>query len=459
MTDTSAVTPHEEPQRSRGQAGLAPDLALQIAQEAYVYLFPLVLMDVTRRQFINLDPKLSPMGGPANAFVHIRAFPTAEMRGVVRPNFDTLYSSAWLDLTGGPAVVSNDDTDGRYFMLPMLDMWTDVFAVPGKRTCGTGAADYVLTPPGWRGELPAGLQRIKAPTPFVWIIGRIQTNGVEDYDAVHAVQDGFRITRLAEWGGVAAPPQQQIDPSADTQTEPMRQVAAMSPRDYFAYGAELMKLHPPHASDWSMIARMRRIGLEPGRSFDPRRLSAEALSRAVEGGRTLMQDMAPTISRVTNGWQMNTETMGVYGNAYLKRAIIAMVGLGANQPEDAIYPFAVADGEGRPVMAQNRYVLHFERDELPPVDAFWSLTLYDAEGYQVANPQNRFALGDRDPLAFNPDGSVDLYIQNQSPGAEREANWLPAPTSGELGLTLRLYAPRPQVAAGRWNPPPLRRVG
>jgi hypothetical protein len=459
MTDTSAVTPNESPRRSRAQAGLAPALALQIAQEAYVYLYPLILMDLTRRQFINLDPKVNPIGGPANAFVHMRAFPTAEMRAVVRPNFDTLYSSAWLDLTGGPVVVSNEDADGRYFMLPMLDMWTDVFAVPGKRTCGTGAADYALTPPGWRGELPAGLQRIKAPTPFVWIIGRTQTNGVEDYDAVHAVQDGFRITRLADWGGVAAAPQQQIDPSVDTRTEPARQVAGLSPRDYFAYGAELMKLNPPHASDWSMVARMKRIGLEPGRSFDARRLSAEVLSKAADAGRRLMQDKAPTIGRVTNGWQMNTETMGVYGNAYLKRAIVGLKGLGANQPEDAVYPLNFADGEGKPVMAQNCYVLHFERDELPPVDAFWSLTLYDAEGYQVGNPLNRFALGDRDPLTFNADGALDLYIQNQSPGAEQAANWLPAPKSGELGLTLRLYAPRPEVADGRWNPPPIRRVG
>lgn len=459
MTDTSAVTPTNAPRKGGAQAGIAPDLARQIAQEAYVYLYPLILMDVTRKQFTNIDPKANPIGGPMNAFVHVRAFPTADMRAVVRPNFDTLYSSAWLDLTEGPIVVSNEDADGRYFMLPMLDMWTDVFAVPGKRTCGTGAADYVLTPPGWRGELPPGLQRIKAPTPYVWIIGRTQTNGVEDYDAVHAVQDGYHVTRLADWGGLAGAPEPRIDPSVDTTTEPSRQVARMSPRDFFACGAELMKLNPPHASDWSMVARMKRIGLEPGKSFDPRRINADVLAKAAEAARQLMRDKAPTIARVTNGWQMNTETMGVYGNSYLKRAIVAQKGLGANQPEDAIYPFNVTDGEGKPVMGENRYVLHFERDELPPVDAFWSLTMYDAEGFQVANPLNRFALGDRDPLAFNGDGSLDLFIQHQSPGADREANWLPAPPSGELGLTLRLYAPRPEVADGRWNPPPIRRVG
>jgi hypothetical protein len=171
-----------------------------------------------------------------------------------------------------------------------------------------------------------------------------------------------------------------------------------------------------------------------------------------------MRDKTPTIARVTNGWQMNTDTMGVYGNYYLKRAIIALAGLGANQPEDAIYPVLVADAEGKPVMAENNYVLHFNKDELPPVEAFWSLTLYDAEGFQVANSLNRFAIGDRDALKYNADGSLDLYIQHHNPGPDKEENWLPAPKSGELGLTLRLYAPKPQVAEGRWNPPAVKRA-
>jgi hypothetical protein len=458
MPDPSAHT-HTVPGASGAPAALSPALVQEIAQEAYLYLYPLVLMDLTRKQLTNLDARVNPMGGPANAFTHIRAFPTAEMRTVVRPNFDTLYSSAWLDLTEGPLVVSNADTDGRYFMLPMLDMWTDVFAVPGARTSGTGAADYAITPPGWTGTLPKGLQRISAPTAFVWIIGRTQTNGVSDYDAVHEVQDGYRVTRLADWGGTPRKVEQRIDPAVDTKTEPMRQVSAMSAADLFRYGAELMKLNPPHASDWSTVARMRRIGLEPGRSFDARKANAAILDKAAAAALQLMRDTAPRIARVTNGWQMNTDTMGVYGNYYLKRAVIAQAGLGANQTDDAIYPLNIGDAEGKPVLAENRYVLHFAKGELPPANAFWSLTLYDAEGYQTANSLGRFALGDRDPLEFNADGSLDLYIQHESPGPEKEANWLPSPERGELGLTLRLYAPKPEVATGRWNPPAVRRVG
>lgn len=431
--------------------------ALTIAQEAYVYLYPLILMDLTRKQLINMDPKVNPMGGPVNAFTHIRAFPTAEMRTVVRPNFDTLYSSAWLDLTDGPVIVSTVDTGGRYFLLPMMDMWTDVFAVPGKRTNGTGAANFAVVPPGWPGTLPQGVERIDAPTRGVWIIGRTQTDGVKDYDAVHKVQDGFTITLLADWGKTPRKTEQTIDPSIDTRTEPPRLTGNMPAVEFFRYGTELMTLHPPHVTDWSIIARMRRIGLEPGR-FDESKARADLLAEGAAAGLKLMQDKAPTLARIIDGWQMNTDTMGVYGNFYLKRAIVAHVGLGANQIEDAIYPLNVADADGRPVMAENSYILRFGKDELPPVGAFWSLTMYDAEGFQVANPLDRFAIGDRDALQYHAYGALDLYIQHENPGPDKESNWLPAPKSGQLGLTLRLYAPKPQVADGRWNPPPIRRV-
>jgi hypothetical protein len=429
-----------------------------IAQEAHIFLYPLILMDITRKQMINLDPKTSPAGGPPNAFTHVRAFPPADFRGVVRPNFDTLYSIAWLDLTAGPVVVSTRDTGGRYFMLPMLDMWTDVFAAPGSRTNGTGAANFALVPPGWSGNLPQGVERIDTPTPYVWIIGRTQTNSVKDYDAVNKIQDGYKITLLADWGKTSRKIAQKIDPSVDTNTEPLRQINEMPALEYFKYGAELMKVNSPHLTDWSIITRMRRIGLEPGKGFEVAKINPEVLARASGAGLKFMKDKQPTLARVTNGWQMNTDTMGVYGNYYLKRAIVAMVGLGANQVDDAIYPINIADADGKPVRAEDRYILHFSKDELPPVGAFWSLTMYDEEGFQVANPINRFAIGDRDPLKFNVNGSLDIHIQNANPGADKESNWLPAPKSGELGLTLRLYAPKPQVADGRWNPPAIKRV-
>ena len=245
------------------------------------------------------------------------------------------------------------------------------------------------------------------------------------------------------------------------QTPPLRQVNQMTGPDYFRYAAELMKQHRPHVTDQAVIARMQRIGLRAGESFDPQSAGPvirEALEAAPGVGLAAMQAKLPTLARVVDGWQMNTDTMGVYGNYYLKRAIIAMVGLGANQPEDAIYPFNQADDAGQPLDGANDYILHFDRAELPPVHAFWSLTLYDSEGFPVANGLNRFAIGDRDPLAYNGDGSLDLYIQHADPGPDKQSNWLPAP-AGPFTLTARLYWPRTEALDGRWALPAVTKAG
>lgn len=432
-----------------------------IAVEAYVYLYPLVTMDVTRRQGTNIEPGKRVGRGPMNTFSHIRAYPTADFREVVRPNFDTLYSSAWLDLTAGPVIVGAPDTNGRYYLLPLMDMWSDVFAVPGKRTTGTKVQKYAVCPAGWSGTLPDGIERIDSPTPYVWLIGRTQTNGPNDYAAVHKVQDGYTLTPLAQWGKPAEAPKVVIDPSVDMETPPLVQVNTMPAAKYFTYAMELMTKNPPHVTDWSTLARMRRIGLVPGKEFRYEQLPVDVRS-VLDGSPALglktMQEKMPTLARVVNGWGMNTDTMGVYGDYYLKRAIVAMVGLGANQCEDAVYPMCFGDADGKPLMGQNKYVLHFEKEQLPPVEAFWSVTMYDAQGFQSANPLNRFAIGDRDALKYNADGSLDLYLQHESPGADRESNWLPSPASGELGVTMRLYAPKAPVLQGHWAPPAVRRV-
>jgi hypothetical protein len=456
-------------------AALAPQCPLRAADiteaearaigvDAYLYLYPLVTMDVTRRQLTNASAEDSEIGGAPNAFKNVQAFPTADMRAVVRPNFDTLYSSGWLDLTKEPVVVSTPDTGGRYYLLPMLDMWTDVFASPGWRTTGTAAANFLVTPPGWRVEsgLPENMQHIAAPTPYVWVIGRTKTDGPADYDAVHKIQDGYKITPLSQWGKApVAPEAAAADPSFDMKTPPKVQVDTMPADRYFAYAAELLKLHPPHITDEPIIARLKRIGFEVGKSFDPTRASAAAqqgLAGAPAAAQKLMQWKAPTLARVANGWSMNTDTMGVYGNYYLKRAMVAQLGLGANLPEDAVYPLNLADATGKPLdAAAAAYTLHFAKDELPPAAAFWSVTLYDNDGFQVANPLNRFALSSWMPFATNADGSLDLYFQNASPGADKEANWLPAP-KGPFTLTMRIYAPKREVLTGEWNPPPVKRA-
>lgn len=448
-------------------AAITEDEAHAIGVEAYLYFYSLITMDVTRKQLTNMEPGPGSLGGPMNRFSNIPEFPAADMRVVVRPNFDTLYSSGWLDLTKEPMVVSAPDTGGRYYLLPMLDMWTDVFASPGWRTTGTGAGNFLVTPPGWRPDLrqrfveefklPDNTQRIDAPTPYVWIIGRTKTDGPADYDAVHKIQDGYKITPLSQWGKTPETPTVKINPSVDMKTPPKLQVDTMPAGKFFAYAAELLKLHPPHITDQPIVARMQRIGIEPGKSFDFDSLDPAvrtALEAVPEAAQKLMEWKVPTLARIANNWSMNTDTMGVYGNYYLKRAIVTQLGLGANLPGDAIYPLNLADKDGKPLDGASNYTIHFDKADIPPVDAFWSITLYDPAGFQVANALNRFAVSSWMPFKFNPDGSLDLYFQNESPGADKEANWLPAP-KGPFNLTMRLYAPKSQALTGKWNPPPV----
>ena len=426
-----------------------------IGVDAYIYLYPLVSMDITRLQSTNIEAGKQFGKGPMNTFVNVPAYPPADLKVVVRVNFDTLYSIAWLDLTKEAQIVSAPDTGGRFYLLPMLDMWTDVFASPGSRTTGTKAGNFLVTPPGWNGTIPEGFTRIAAPTSFVWIIGRTRTDGPGDYAAVNEIQAGYKVTPLSNWGKAPPPVAVKVDPTVDMKTPPKTQVDTMPAAEYFAYAAELLKLHPPHLTDQPIIAQMKRIGIEPGKSFDLVELDPavqNALASAPAEAQALMKWKVATLARVANGWSMNTDTMGVYGNYYLKRAIVSQMGLGANLPEDAIYPLNLGDDMGKPLNGSNKYTIHFDKGATPPVNAFWSITLYDDEGFQVGNVLNRFAVSSWMPFKTNADGSLDLYFQSESPGKDKEANWLPAPT-GAFNLTMRLYGPKSDALTGKWNPP------
>jgi hypothetical protein len=431
-----------------------------IAVDAYLYFYPLVSMDITRKQSTNILAGKEFGKGPMNTFVSVPAFPPAELKVVVRINFDTLYSIAWLDLTKEPQIVSAPDTHGRFYLLPMLDMWSDVFASPGWRTTGTEAGNFLVTPPGWTGTVPEGLSQISAPTPYVWIIGRTRTDGLSDYTAVHEIQANLKVTALSRWGEPPDPVKAEIDPTVDMKTPPKTQADTMPAAKYFTYAAELLKLHPPHSTDQPIIAQMKRIGIEPGKSFDFDKLDP-AVKKAIESApgdaQQIMKWKVASIARIVNGWSMNTDTMGVYGNYYLKRAMVTQLGLGANLPEDAIYPLNLFDDTGKPLDGANKYTLHFDKGATPPVNGIWSITLYDDECFQVANVLNRFAVSSWMPFKHDADGSLDLYFQNESPGKDNEANWLPAP-KGSFNVCMRLYGPKSEALTGKWNPPPVTKV-
>lgn len=446
-------------------ADLDFETAYEIGCEGYTYLYPIVLMDVTRRQMTNVkEIDLPTWRSPANVFMNNPRFPGAEDRTVVRPNFDTLYSSAWLDLVAEPMVIKVPASDGRYYLLPMLDMWTDVFACPGPRTTGTAAQEFVIVGPGWSGKInPAlNLQRIDASTPYVWIIGRTQCNGESDYASVREFQDGLQIIPYSAYeAGLPPPPPIGSDTDDISREEPLVIVEKMTPEAFFAYGADLMRQNPAHFNDYPILARLARAGFVPGQPFDLNAAPAavqDAFRKAAPDALARMKEKQTSLTPLTNGWVYPNEMMGTYGTSYLRRAIVALIGLGANLPEDAIYPTAYVDSTSTALDSALQYTLRFEANSLPPVNAFWSVTLYDEQGFQVPNAINRFSLGTRNNLVES-DGYVTLYVERSMDETDpRWSNWLPAPQEGAFNLTMRLYSPKQEAINGDWHPPAITRV-
>lgn len=438
---------------------LSVEEAFEIAHDTYIYAYPLVISQVTRNVACNVAEPIG-LRAPINQIAHNREFPDATYTDVVRPNADTLYSALSFDVSKEPLVISIPDSGGRYYLTPWLDWWTDVFAVPGSRTTGNDAITYAIVGPNWQGSLPDGVKEYRSPTAFGALIGRTQTNGKADYEAVRKFQDGIKVVPLSAYGKPYTPPKHTVDPNQDMSAPP-DQVDQMDAETFFALFAELMKDNPPHANDYPILDRMQRIGIEPGKRFKLADASPEvqdALKAAPATALKLIKRMWANSGAFANGWRTNMTAIGTYGTDYLHRAGVAYAGYGANVIEDAIYPTVFTDENRQPLHSDKRYVLHFEPDQIPPVRAFWSLTMYDERQLFTANPIDRFAIGDRDNLTFNPDGSLDLYIQRESPGKGKESNWLPAPQSGLFTMNLRLYWPKAEALNGTWAPPSVKQV-
>lgn len=439
--------------------GVSSAEAREIAHDTYIYAYPMVLMDVTRQVGTNVAQPTG-LRAPVNQLAQARQFPDPSFTDVVRPNADTLYTALNYDVSKEPLIVSVPDSGGRYFLLPLLDYWTDVFTSPGSRTTGTAAQTFAIVGPNWKGTLPADVQRYNSPTARGLMIGRTQTNGTADYPAVHKFQDGMKAVPLSAYGKPNTPPQNQVNPNQDMSAPP-DQVEKMDAARFFAIFAELLKENPPHANDYPILDRMKRIGIEPGKSFSLASQPPEIQEALKAGAREALPQIQTSIRKAgtrMNGWRIGLVDVGTYGTDYLQRAGIAFGGLGANVVEDAVYPTAFGEADGTPFDSGSRYVLHFDKGQIPPVRAFWSLTMYDRRQLFAANPIDRYAIGDRDKLAFNPDGSLDLYIQRGSPGKDKESNWLPTPKLGAFTMNLRLYWPKPEVLDGSWMPPEVKRM-
>jgi len=453
----SAVRAEDEP--LFGIAEGAEDFWL--ATDAYIYGYPLVTMEMTRRVITNVA-KPEGTHAPMGQLINLRDYPNASFRDVTAPNADTLYTTAFVEVGSEPWVLSIPDMKDRYFLFPMLDGWTTVFQVPGKRTTGTAAQTYAITGPGWEGTIPPGVKQYKSPTNIVWILGRIYCTGTpEDYAAVHELQDQCKLVPLSAYGKPYAPPEGKVDPSIDMKTAVRDQVNRMNAKEYFTLLANLMKTNPPYAADAPELARFAKIGLVAGEDFDASKLKADFIKRIPEVGfdRIMLQFKINKDVKDVNGWGYTTKT-GIYGTDYPMRALVSAIGLGANRPQDAVYPTSLKEADGSDYDGANKYLMRFPKDQLPPVRGFWSVTMYDANYFFVANPINRYSISPRQNLRINPDGSTDLYIQNQSPGADKESNWLPAPT-GKFILMLRMYWPNedpPSIIDGTWTIPAVKKV-
>jgi hypothetical protein len=423
---------------SASAQSLSPAEARQIAEDAYVYGYSLITTEVTRVQGTNIA-KAEPnkLGAPMNQFANVPRYPPANYRGVSAPNADTLYSLAWLDLSE-PMVFSHPDMGNRFYLFEMVDLWmTDLKASPSTRTAGGNAENYLITGPGWSGDVPQGMKHISMPTRYMVILGRTYANGMaEDYKAVNALQAQYKITPLSAWGKTYTPVAPPVNPKPgfSMTAKPQEAILAMGTQGYFNLMAKLMEGDaPPAPEDAPMLARMAKIGIAPGKPFEMGKLDPAVQTALKDTPKTALKKIEANkdaLGAIVDGWVV-TKGLGTYGTNYIKRAVVAAFGWPANQQDDAVYPYTEVDSTGQKLTGQG----------------WWF----------VPNALNKFTVSPRDNLKPNADGSVTLYFQNASPGADKEANWLPAPKGAFLPM-LRMYWPKensPSILDGSWTPPPV----
>lgn len=443
--------------------------ALRQAGQAYLFALPLVLMDLTREHHRQRT-------GEENALSLARQFPTAQFKEVVRPNLDTLYATAFLDLAAGPWLLEMPPNGQRYEMVAFLDAWTDVFAAPGTRTHGDRGGRYLLVGPQWSGPAEPGLTVLQSPSRSVWLIGRIQALGDKDLPTVHALQDRWRLQRWPGDGGrtaVAAGGEggdrarahegapevanegakDRAKHSAKDERPPLLALAEMDTPAFYARAAELLRDNPPRAADAAIVAQLRGWGIEAGRAPDigPWRLALLRLGRWL-AWRVVHQELAQP-SKHPHGWKIAPFSLGRFGVDYPTRAAVAIAGLGANLAEDTVYAQAGLDARGRPLHGSQRYRIRFAAGQWPPVSGFWSVTAYDGQGFLLDHPSGRHAARSTDALHVQADGSLELWVQSEPPPEPHRANWVPVLAGQAFNLNLRLYGPQEAVLGQRWPVP------
>jgi len=464
LAGCSDQTHTESDAESAANAGapdeLAPEIARNLAKDAWLFGLPLVMFE---KQIDYSTYVMSPgqAKAPINQIAHFRRFVDASERSIVGFNVDNLYSLAWIDLSKEPLVLSVPAMGDRYWIMQIVDAWNGVPAAPGSRThSGAEPHLFLIAGPDWQGEVPEGMDLIRSPTNLGGVGGRTYCAGPDDYAAVNALQDQYTLTPLSDWNTGWQPPEVPLKAGADGETLVNAQVMALDAEQFFSNLNRLMATNPPYTDDAPTLDKLRPLGISPGEPFSMADRSPEvraAIEEGVMAGKAALAEEAKKLGEMVNNWGL-TYDMGRYGTRYAYRAAWTFVGIGGNLIEDAFYPLTLLDSAGNPLTGEHAYTLTFAAGQWPPADAFWSLTMYDIEGYLVDNPLDRYAIGDRSGMQANADGSLTIYIQGESPGEDREANWLPAPKTGPFKVAMRLYQPRESVLNGSWAPPALERA-
>lgn len=431
---------------------ITPAEARTIAEEAYVFGFAMVEHNKAVWAY-GVEPK-SPKYAGFNTMRNETQLYGPDDTAVVSPNNDTLYSAALMDLRAEPVVLQVPDVANRYYSFMLVDMVTDNFDYVGTRATGTKAGTYVVTGPGWKGHLPKGAVRISAPTWLVLGVGRTEIRGPEDLAAVKAVQAGYRLMPLSKFTDQTTPadaPKIDFPTFLDTKTATTEQ--------FFQYLNFMMQWQAFPAVEFPLLKKFKAIDIVPGRGFEASDLLPDIFKAVEEGmaaGREKVRRQADNIGNKVNGWDLSPMNGGEFGQDYLTRSAAAWKYIYINSAVEALYPTANVDGNGQTLDGKNRYVLTFAKGTLPPVNYFWSLTMYDAKTQlPVHNPIERYSIGDRSPgLKTGADGSLTIYIQHESPGKELESNWLPAPNA-PFYVILRTYGPKPELLDGSYKIPPV----
>jgi hypothetical protein len=430
-----------------------------LGMETYVYGYPLVMMDLTR-QVMTGTATAGEFSAPINQFHKLREVVPWDFKNVVRISTNSLWQTVFLDLGNEPQVVTIPDTGRIPVAARWLNMWTDAIGTAGSRTPDVNAGNYLIAGPGWNGTARADIKKVyNCQTRYSWMLVELSAASPADYPAIHVVQDKFKVTPLSQWGKPYTPPATvPVDPNVDLTATPYDQLRLMTGEMFFKKLAQLMKENQPYPADKDMLEKLKKIGVEPGKDFDPNKLDP-AIRKGIDEApaRVWMKFfVGPYSMKAPNGW-INILNLARYGTDYQTRAYVAYMGLGAGIADDIVYPSAFVDANGEALDGAYNYTMHFDKAELPAAkNGVWSISAY-RENFYEKNPINRYGLLPA-MVKYNSDGSLDVYLQAKFPGADKESNWLPIPQSGLVNVTMRIYNPKDEAKSTEYKIPPIRKV-